>query len=333
MLLNFSTPPNPQRRASLAKRRGRLQLMHASVERAHQAFTELPGGIRPDELRLRNGFSFRFAPAGEESSDRRVPPRRERPPATRISSSRGAALRLELTAIAAAQRFRAGARNRNPLPLPSTGPSGWTSLIASPAQTTGGHRWRMNTVDKKERTLRTALATLKGARLVQLSNEGAGRGKHTDFQLLDECALEASAGESLPYEVPRQAEPTFSLPMTFITNDWVHLLEDSEIALLLMVACGLGATALEENKQGFMAVEANVRLLHYGISRDAFEAHLMLSSLGLLTVLPEERHEDSRAIEFKTKGAALHRLRLERDAFDRPAHDALVKALDHELSR
>ena len=35
-------------------------------------------------------------------------------------------------------------------------------------------------------------------------------------------------------------------PISLISNGWVHVLEDSEISLLLMVACGLGRLQLED---------------------------------------------------------------------------------------
>jgi hypothetical protein len=46
--------------------------------------------------------------------------------------------------------------------------------------------------------------------------------------------------------VPQAGESCFDVPISFISNGWVHVLEDSEISLLLMVAWGLGRLQLED---------------------------------------------------------------------------------------
>jgi hypothetical protein len=124
------------------------------------------------------------------------------------------------------------------------------------------------------------------------------------------------AGEPFDYRVPRASELCFDVPSSFISKGWVHVLDDSEISLSLMVGCGLGGLQLED---GAVAIPAHVRLLHYGIGRDSFgSACHMLEAAGLLHLEGVARHPDGRAHEYLREGAALHRLWLLPEGFDRP---------------
>lgn len=243
-------------------------------------------------------------------------------------------MRLELIALAAAQaRYRTGARPDNQLPLRPTAsaehPIGWVDLLASSAEARGKGRTRMGVLDKKVRNVQTALQTLEAAQLVELPNAGNAHGKYEHFQLLDERGSRTT-GAPLRYEVPRARDAgVLQLPAAFITEGWVHVLEDSEITLLLMVACGRGRNPGEES----VAIAADIRLLHYGISRDSFGAHVMLSKLGLLDVEEVGRHDTGRAVDYNTDGAKLHRLRLLPAGFELPALLTMTGAIENELNR
>src|SRR4051794_24732050 len=104
MLIDFSRSLNASERETLEKRLERMRLLREPVGRASEAFQRAADGpAERHELAIRNGFAYRSNPAPGDGSDRRVPERKLRPPATRIASSRGAALRLELIALALAQ--------------------------------------------------------------------------------------------------------------------------------------------------------------------------------------------------------------------------------------
>ena len=304
--IDISRPPSASRRGDLEARLQKLDLLSASVEIAAKAFKEATphaAGIRGG-LRLRNGFVY-LKTAVASGSDRRVPPREMRPPATRVATPRGLALRLELTALALAQAsHRAGRRAaENPLPLrPDTSdesPIGWIDLVASPAQFRGSGRTVSTVNDKKFRQVQSGLQRLRDARLVALPQRKIGARDATiyeDFRLLDEQGGR-EVGEPLDYHVPKISEPTFELPAAFINNGWVHVLEDSEISLLLMVACGLGKNPGED-----VAIPGEVRLLQYGISRDAFDSHFVLDRMGLLDVQEVGRRGDGRAEDYEQMG-------------------------------
>ncbi len=149
----------------------------------------------------------------------------------------------------------------------------------------------------------------------RLANE-EGRGARRRASLLD-------------YRVPA-GEPAFDLPSEFISQGWIHVLEDSEINLLLMVACGLGTLP----DPSHVAIPGDVRLLQYGIGRDSYStAHATLEELGLLEVIPVGRHDDGQVVGYGEEGvdAHVHRLRLRTEGFERSAHPTLVDALRNLL--
>ena len=334
---DLDRPPNRRQVDAWGPRIQRLKIMAQSVDRAQAAFGQASRSARlvaPQHLRLRPGFVYRAEPASDSISDRRVPPREDRPPATRVSSSRGAALRFELTALALVQaRHRAGERAHNDLSLrpPDKTTTGWTDLLATEAQHQGRGLTVATVMDKKLRALHTALLTLERAELVELPNRRQPRGFAEGFQLLNEEG--PRLGTPLPYTVPSSTKAATQqlvlLPWSFITQGWVHVLEDSEITLLLMVACGWGGLQHEAG----VAIPAGVRLLNYGISRDAFASHALLSRLGLLDVVEINRHEDGRVIDHAEDGAKLHRLSLLPEGFEQNARTALEKTIMKELDR
>ncbi|WP_448711920.1 hypothetical protein [Microbacterium profundi] len=118
------------------------------------------------------------------------------------------------------------------------------------------------------------------------------------------------------------------MPGGFITHGWLHVLEDSEIALLLMVACAKEGWW----DRGLLAMPPEIRLRNYGIHRDAFSAACKtLKWFGLLTVTEMGRHEDGRAEEGVLQ---VHRLGLVPGGFEAPAVKTVAEeTLKVELSR
>ncbi|WP_131103456.1 hypothetical protein [Ornithinimicrobium sufpigmenti] len=319
----------------------RAEKLQDQVERRHrrlqqigeaqiEAATERLNSIRsPTPLQVRTGFVYRpHDPAAVDYSDRRVPPPTERPPATRLLSPRGSALRLELIALGVAQRRKAGSEFKNDLPLAPGythgGSAAWAQLITTPAQYAGAGNVRATPLTKRRRSLTDALDVLANAGLVDYPRTGDDRGRREGFLLLDERAT--SPTDRLTYRVPTSKESTVLVPPGFLHKGWVHVLEDSEIALLLMVMCGLGKLP---DSEGWVAIPAGERLLNYGLSRDAFSAaHPVLREMGLLEVQSVGRHSDGRVIDFRSEGPSLHRLKLVPEAFEEKAYDFALEALD-----
>lgn len=340
--LDLSRPPTAKRRAALATRRDRLRHLrdHDYVGKAVRSFERASGGAGlAGPLRIRHGFVYLDDPAPNGSaSDRRLPPREQRPPATRLSTSRGAALRFELTALALAQaRKAAGASVDNPLPLVprqiDAKPIGWIDLISSDAKLSSDGRVSVTPNDKKLRQVQSALQRLSDTGLIELPRRGVAKDVYENFLLLDERGPAARPdGPALKYRVPHRSESVLELPAAFVNSGWLQVLEDSEIALLMMVACGRGKIAGEVD--GSVAIPGGTRVLHYGIGRDSFGAHVLLEKVGLLTVREVGRHSDGRALDYNEDGETnLHRLRLLPAGFEAPALATLLESVEYELDR
>lgn len=287
-------------------------------------------------LRIRTSFVHRPTPppGWQVTSDRNAPPRELRPSATRIMSS-GPALRFYLAALVDAQiRYRHGARPDNPRPIRTEKPgaTSWIDSVASASVTTGPTTaQRMTARTKKERHLQGALRRLETAGLVELPKMNS-KIQYDGFTLLNEWGARDDADpELLDYRVPIAAEPCVELPATFISNGWIHVLEDSEIAVLLMVACGLHNLPNEP----MVAIPGDDRLAHYGLSRTAYMANRMLAWLGLLQVVPVDRWMDgTRAEGYETpEDARLHRMAVMEEGFNENPVETLTAQLKHQLSR
>lgn len=341
LFIDFSRTLNKKERATIEGRRSRLDdQFGASVAGATKKVNrqlDLAGGLPAAGLRIRPPFAYLSEPIDEELvSDRRAPDREYRPSATRIASGPGIALRTYLTALALAQAStRPGKRPRLDFPIVAySGEDGWSDFVATGAVRAGAGRDSADIRDKKGRSVRNALDTLEEAHLVHLPGAPRKRDRYKGFELQHEAGRQLE-GDPIRYVVPREDEDCFALPAEFITQGWVHVLEDSEIALLLMVACGRGTLpAYGDNadlRVGEVAIPADVRLRHYGIHRDPFSAaRKTLDWFGLLDVREVRRHDDGRGEDGEMK---LHRLSLLPEGFGVDALSTVRGALKAQLAR
>lgn len=328
--IDVSGPPNQRERDSLKRRLNRLEQAQDSVATSVSRYTEMVDNARKrvERILFRTGYSYRST-ASSTASDRAVPPREERPPATRLFTPRGAALRFHILALAEAQiRTRAGATpsNRRPLRPDYDNKVGWTDLLASSAQWAGSGRVVMSAQDKRLRQVTSSLDLLEESGLVRLPRRTRAKGKYEEFELLDETTSRRPHEEPLPYTVPKHSDSIFSLSVEFVTHGWVHVLEDSEIAVLLMTACGLGSI-----DAGRVAIPAQVRLQHYGIGPDAFASHRWLERFGLIDVYEVGRNSDGTVENYVEEKAMLHRLAMNPDGFAADALTTVRAAVDRRL--
>ncbi|WP_157156203.1 hypothetical protein [Diaminobutyricimonas sp. LJ205] len=328
--VNFTRPPTSKERLKLEARLQRLDRPE-HVARIDRVYGAMPGKLPSTGLVVRSGFSYREAGIDLDASDRRAPPHSLRPPATRLITSRGAALRFALTLLALVQTKRKpGAKARlSELGFEVGGDSrtlGLADLIATDAADSNRGGVYLTARDKRARSVRSALSALAEAGLVAIPGEPGVRDRLKNFVLLNECGVEA-VGEAEEYYVPRRGEATFTMPAGFVSNGWLHVLEDSEIALLLMVACQKGGWP----ENGLLVVPADVRLRHYGIHRDAYSsARKVLEWCGLLKVEEVARHRDGRAENAELR---VHRLGLLPSGFEEPAVLTTIDALTHQVAR
>lgn len=324
--------PNEAERAKLTRRLGRLLRMEDSISTATANMVQL-AGRKPQviELRIRDSFVRRGQPAPGNFSDRSVPPRHLRPPSTRLVSSNGAALRILLTALFEAQTSaaKAGTHPANTRPLRGArGVTGWIDLIASSAQhSPRGSAGSVTVTDKKLRQLDDTLVRLAAAELVMLPNADAGASKRAGFELLDEGG-QREQGPNDRYLLPKSDEKgVFSIPIALCTHGWVHCLEDTELVMLLLLA----ATGAQQTP---VKIEGDDRLRYCGLGRDAYEAHIMLNRLGLITVQPDpKRYADGKAADYAEEGAYLHAFRLAPESFETPAYSAVTCAIAEALEQ
>ena len=339
-LFDWSRQLTAKERSSF-EHRSRLLAAGSPYSKSGATAMERLGELAPlaHELVLRQDYVYLRTPIESSVvSDRTAPARRLRPAATRISSSQGCALRFHLTLLSVAQaRSKAGKRARLPdMPLAAfSGGLGWTDIVASAAVESGDGNHLSSVRDKKLRTLRSALSSLNEANLVGLHGPAGKSGRNDGFTLRHEGGPQ-NDGDPIPYVVPAEtAADVFSLPAGFITNGWVHVLSDSEINLLLMVASGrAGLFPWGDNADllpGEVAIPAEARLRHYGIHRDPFSvARKTLAWFDLLNVREVGRHDDGRAQDDVRK---LHRLSLNAAAFELEAPTVLREQIAQQLAR
>jgi hypothetical protein len=279
------TSRSEKEQAALRRRSDRLQAMAPSIQQARLCLQELAAAESPRAvIRIRREFVYNASPVPVAASDRKAPPRQHRPPATRLISSRGVALRIALIALFEAQtRCRTGTYPGNNRPLHSYGRAiSWTDLIATDVRPSGEGKFYMSASAKKGRQFRQTLDRLASEQLVILPRAARAGNKHEGFLLLHEGGLR-NAGGNKAYHVPRRTEPTFPVPMGLFTNGWIHVLENSELALLLVLAF-----LQSQNSGKAFTINSAQRILHFGLGRDSYESHRMLQRLGLATVTQDE---------------------------------------------
>jgi hypothetical protein len=305
--------------ARLARRLDRLAKIEGQVERACESFERIR---TPRNLRIRIEFAMRSDPAEPNGNlaDRLLPPKNERPPATRLVSPRGIALRLYLTALFIAQSRPPGAMPGNKLPLADTdAPVSWTDLIATTAERHSG-RVYSGQREKKLRQVHDALRRLSspGLQLVRLPNfQRTPTGKYEGFLLMHEGGAPIGGGDNQLYTVPAAESKTMYLPGGLFLNGWIHVLEDSELAFMLMLAC---LRSRFDKMPVFAASE--VRLLQFGLGRDAYESHRILSHLGIIRVQAGSspgRRLGKAGRYLKSDPPKLHRFELLNNGFEEPA--------------
>lgn len=310
------------------KRLARLDVIEEQARAAAEGF----GQIRrlPRSLRIRTEFAMRSDPAGPKGdlTDRLVPPRCDRPPATRLVSPRGIALRLYLTALFVAQSRAPGAMPANTIPLgDADAPVSWIDLIATTAERHSGRVYKSER-EKKLRQVHEALRRLSDPTvgLAELPNLHRKTGRYEGFLLLQEHGALAGGGLRQPYVIPKADASTMSLPGGLFLNGWIHVLQDSELAFLLMLAC----LRSRSDKPAVFAT-SEVRLLQFGLGRDAYDSHHLLARLGLVSVLPGPhpgRRLGKAGRYLKTDPPKPHRFELLGDGFAMAAIPAMREALE-----
>ncbi|MBN2447245.1 MAG: hypothetical protein JXO22_10990 [Phycisphaerae bacterium] len=327
---SISRSPKGRERAVLAKRCDRLRAMQTSVDAATEHLRLLPSENSLDALRLRHGFVRLTVGTTKDASDRAAPPLEYRPSATRLLSPNGIALKFCLIALLEAQaRTKPGTRpGDNPWPLRGNGSQrGWTDFVATGAVNTGSGRGRSSAVDKNLRQVQSALKRLHAEHLVDLPNAAARHKKYEGFLLNREDGRRQWFNDL--YRVPDDDREFFTVPLTLFTRGWIYVLQDSELALLLITARNRSLHGAEEQP-----LRGGTRVTNHGLGPDAFEAHRVLDYLGLIDVSSDyRRQEDGRVADYETEGAEPHRLLFHPDALEHSAVPTFLAEIEDQLAK
>ena len=166
--------------------------------------------------------------------------------------------------------------------------------------------------------------------LLRLPNfQRTGAGKYEGFVLMREGGAPSGGGENQLYTVPAADASTMYLPAGLFLNGWIHLLEDSELAFLLMLSC-------LRSRFGKMPVFATseVRLLQFGLGRDAYEAQHLLSLLWIVRIHADP-HQGRRLGKtgryLRSDPPKLHRFELVNETFGEPAIPIMREVMNHIL--
>lgn len=116
------------------------------------------------------------------------------------------------------------------------------------------------------------------------------------------------------------------MPTGFIFYGWLHVLENSEIAVLLMAGCGTGSW-LED---GLRAFPGAVSTTTASTVMPTPSHARPWSWFGLLEVKEVRRHADSRA---EDDDRYVHRIGLRTGGFEEPTLPAIQAALLRQLGR
>lgn len=336
----FGTPrkARPAERPKLERRKQRLEQTTGALSDALTALSDMTRDAKLVDVKVRNRFVYAARPA--TVTGRRTAPRDQRPPATRLFSPTGSALGFYLLALYEAQtRLTAGQIYRNPWPISKEpGKVGWTDLLVTPATDSAADAdWVATAGEKKYRTLYSVLNTLLDLDLVRLPNAGATKGVLEQFRLLTERGLRVvkrdDGSHRIPnktYRIPTSATDYFTVPISFFTRGWVHVLEDTEIALLLIVCYW---QCLNPGQP--FRIPTAVRDRRHCLGRDAYsDSARVLASLGLIHVEADQEPRATRAAAGLGNrwSSRPHEFQLLPDGLDTDADLAMFKHL-RELLR
>ncbi|MGD9956504.1 MAG: hypothetical protein AB7O74_06920 [Candidatus Nanopelagicales bacterium] len=305
----------------------------------HALHEEWADGLQPERVLFRLGVAKLAKPAKGPYSDRKLPPREQRPPITRLIAPRSAALDLLTTAVFLAQcEAHPGRAPRVLRPLTpdvavdEEAPRAWSDLLALDARHAPGGKTHYTPQDNRIRQLRSAVKRLADpdVQLVSLPNAVARVGRFDELRLLLESGPQGAS--EIPYKVPVAREACFSLPSTFFLNGWHSVLTNSEVALLFCLLAHRAQRAPWGDE--VVAIDGETRVHTFGLGPDAYATHRELAAFGLIEVVVDEgRREDGTYAGFsEAEQPKLHRLRVVEAGFEKRA-DAVVPATLKGLGR
>jgi hypothetical protein len=320
-----NTRSSAERRATRLDHLRQLTAKHQARDVTAALRAEWSEGRKPERIYLRRSFARLDKPIMGAFSDRKLPPRKMRPPATRLIAPRGVTLQTFLTVLFVAQCGLAPGKHYRtrrrvvPRPKDDSGRRPWPDLIAAAADHRPGPDSYLSSEDNRLRQIKSALNRLASddIRLVEFPNANALSAKYEGFRLLEESGRLDRASR-VRYTVPEDGEDVLGIPSTFFTNGWHLALTNSEIALLLALWSERGvATAWQSGV--LVRLDGETRIRRYCLSPDAYASHKYLDSFGILEVVPDPNRRADGTYEDYSDGLTPipHAFRIKEEGFDR----------------
>jgi hypothetical protein len=204
---------------------------------------------------------------------------------------------------------------------------GWTNYVATHAQVADKGKIFTTVRAKKVRQIQSGLVRLANEKLIHLPYD-RGQRDYDGFTLLRDDAR--AIGDNDQYKVPDLDAEYFTVPLSLFTSGWIHVLEDSELVLLLIAArmrCLHGDTP--------QPLPSGPRKLNYGLTKDSYEAaHRILDYLSILDVISDfNRSADGKVDGIRERGAQPHHLRLRPEKLDRPAYPTIIDGITDQIAK
>ena len=261
------------------------------VDQANQAFLSLyENGGKPASILVRAGFVARSQRVFVDG-DRDLTPR-QKPPIATLIRPRGVALRLELALLFLAQSAQ-HASARVPLQVSAhqgdDDALGLINLFATAPQHRAGSNYARPRPAMRARQVENALEVLASGQQ-QLVELGARirRGPGYEVLWLNRETGVPAAKDVSRYTRPKPHDAVISIPIEFFTNGWIQVLTDSEIWNWLVWRHRGNMSDSSRTSATGLRLDAGERLGWYDLTRDAWDTHQLLGSVGLLTANPGE---------------------------------------------
>jgi hypothetical protein len=201
----------------------------------------------------------------------------------------------------------------------------WTDLIVSEAKQNMQARTPVTENQNRIRQIKSAIKRLSDENLA-LQNVGDLSRPYPLMLLHESATTDPERRDYLIPEYHTDAGRAVALPIEFFTRGWIYLLTDSEIRMYLILQ-HLASRFPQSHLMGGVYLTERERTGLYGVSRDVYESHLMLTRFGLIEQVPSSnRHPDGKVIDYarvvsESSPLSPHHFRVlgERPFFEQPA--------------
>ncbi|MFB7472232.1 hypothetical protein [Kitasatospora sp. NPDC056184] len=184
----------------------------------------------------------------------------------------------------------------SPLPIISTEPeeASWVRVVASQAKENVEAKRQITESGNRARQVKSGFQRLASEGLVRVIK--SSRGAISIMPLHESGIADSRVNE---YVIPEwDSGRLILLPTEFFTDGWIFILSQSEIRMYL-VLLHMARRFRTNHRETGVYCAGSIRDYEYFLSRDVYEAHLLLEGFGLIRrVASGDRHFDGKLIQF-----------------------------------